>query len=666
MIRTFLCIVTALLASACSTDRGLDPAHRTRLAPWDPAVVDAFARLPVQDGGRVKPLSTVAQYALLAMNGNRELSVTWGDQKKEHLVATEWLLDCFFHPEQARHYRCLRVDDAAAIAAIGLRFPERKRLDRYSYAEIAPAQDKLMALARQYGPIDAKKRTPVQGQIVDLAGGMVQLDRMLASMDFARQPIEVGRTEALRKAFPGEPRRPVSFVLGSLERLALMARELGRAEGIEAAVKDAEQAAILGILGDFERAIGSAGTLALFPPSARDGKTWRTLPELANDVLTGDPLPPACVQLVERCEQIAAKRGDAAEVRTLAAAALADMRALTEARGEYAKVGIEVAYYRGDFVYRALLVCGFAFVLAAISWLVPRSRLLARGVPVAVLSGLALLVVGIVLRCIIMSRPPVATLYETFLLITAVGALVGLVAEWFNRQRVGIAVAAFLGFAGLFLARRFEELEAQDTLRMLPAVLNTNFWLSTHVTTITMGYSAGLVAALFAHVWIFAKLLLPGRVQLHRTVARMIYGTVCFTLLFSVVGTILGGIWANDSWGRFWGWDPKENGALLICLANIATLHARLAGWLRDRGLALAAIAGGVVVAFSWFHVNQLGVGLHSYGFTQGILTALTVFYVSQLAVFLLGLMMPDRTPPAVPVAAPPPPVAQVEPVGAK
>src|SRR5690606_19088166 len=121
-----------------------------------------------------------------------------------------------------------------------------------------------------------------------------------------------------------------------------------------------------------------------------------------------------------------------------------------------------------------------------------------------------------------------------------------------------------------------------------------------------------------------------------RSVSRMIYGTICFALVFSVVGTILGGIWANDSWGRFWGWDPKENGALLICLVNIATLHGRLAGWLRDRGMALAAIFGGVVVAFSWFHVNQLGVGLHSYGFTEGILTALTIFYVSQAIVFAL------------------------------
>ncbi|HLU40744.1 MAG TPA: cytochrome c biogenesis protein CcsA, partial [Planctomycetota bacterium] len=381
------------------------------------------------------------------------------------------------------------------------------------------------------------------------------------------------------------------------------------------------------------------------------------------DTMAGAPLPEAAVTFVECMERIAAARAGSPDSKARAEEALQGMRAAATARGEYAKVGTEVTYHRGQFVYRALTVYGIAFVLAAFSWLLPRSRLIARSVTVTVVAALALLVTGITLRCMIMSRAPVATLYETFLLITAVGTVVGLIVEAINRQRVGITLAAFIGGAGLLLARWFEELEGQDTLRMLPAVLNTNFWLSTHVTTITMGYSAGLMAALFAHVWVFAKLFSPARVALLRSVSRMIYGTICFALVFSVVGTILGGIWANDSWGRFWGWDPKENGALLICLVNIATLHGRLAGWLRDRGMALAAIFGGVVVAFSWFHVNQLGVGLHSYGFTEGILTALTIFYVSQAIVFALGLVVPDtRVAPAPAPAASPRPGSELAP----
>src|SRR5690606_25181988 len=185
-MKRFLLLCALALAAACSP-ANIDTAHRVRSTPWDPAVVDAFARLPVQEGGRVKPLETVAQYALLAVNGNRSLRVVWRDGKKESLSATEWLLDCFFYPEQARHYRCIRVDNDEAITTIGLRVPGRKRLDRYSYAEIVPAAGRLMELARQYQKIESKNRTPVQGQIVDLANALLQVDHLLVAMDFARQ-----------------------------------------------------------------------------------------------------------------------------------------------------------------------------------------------------------------------------------------------------------------------------------------------------------------------------------------------------------------------------------------------------------------------------------------------------------------------------------------------
>lgn len=120
----------------------------------------------------------------------------------------------------------------------------------------------------------------------------------------------------------------------------------------------------------------------------------------------------------------------------------------------------------------------------------------------------------------------------------------------------------------------------------------------------------------------------------------MVYGVICFALLFSVVGTILGGVWANESWGRFWGWDPKENGALLIVLSQLALLHGRMGGYLRDHGICMAAVFGGCVVAFSWWGVNLLGVGLHSYGFTSGIWGATRAFWATQALVILLGFFV--------------------------
>jgi ABC-type transport system involved in cytochrome c biogenesis permease subunit len=122
----------------------------------------------------------------------------------------------------------------------------------------------------------------------------------------------------------------------------------------------------------------------------------------------------------------------------------------------------------------------------------------------------------------------------------------------------------------------------------------------------------------------------------------MIYGVVCFALLFSFTGTILGGIWADQSWGRFWGWDPKENGAVLIVLWNALILHARWGGLIRHRGLAVLAVLGNVVTAFSWFGTNLLGIGLHSYGFTQTGFLWLAGFTAIQLLLTLLALAPPS------------------------
>ena len=119
----------------------------------------------------------------------------------------------------------------------------------------------------------------------------------------------------------------------------------------------------------------------------------------------------------------------------------------------------------------------------------------------------------------------------------------------------------------------------------------------------------------------------------------MTYGVLCFGLLFSVVGTILGGVWANDSWGRFWGWDPKENGALMIVLWNALILHARWGGMVKARGVAVLAIFGSIVTSWSWFGVNQLGVGLHSYGFTDSVAFWLLLFVLSQLTIMGVGLL---------------------------
>jgi hypothetical protein len=133
----------------------------------------------------------------------------------------------------------------------------------------------------------------------------------------------------------------------------------------------------------------------------------------------------------------------------------------------------------------------------------------------------------------------------------------------------------------------------------------------------------------------------------------MVYGIVCFATLFSFVGTVLGGIWADQSWGRFWGWDPKENGALIIVLWNALILHARWGGLVKQRGMMCLAVFGNVVTGWSWFGVNMLGVGLHSYGFTEAAFWSLSVFVVTQLAFIAVGNIPLEKWKSFAPAGAP-------------
>ena len=136
----------------------------------------------------------------------------------------------------------------------------------------------------------------------------------------------------------------------------------------------------------------------------------------------------------------------------------------------------------------------------------------------------------------------------------------------------------------------------------------------------------------------FTKTLSP---EMAKALTRMVYGIVCFATLFSFVGTILGGIWADQSWGRFWGWDPKENGALLIVIWCAIVLHARWGGLIKERGLMAMAVFGNIITSISWFGVNMLGIGLHSYGFMDKAAFWLITFMVSQALIILLALLPP-------------------------
>jgi ABC-type transport system involved in cytochrome c biogenesis permease subunit len=246
--------------------------------------------------------------------------------------------------------------------------------------------------------------------------------------------------------------------------------------------------------------------------------------------------------------------------------------------------------------------------------------------------------VGILTRMWLEARPPVTNLYSSALFVGWGAVALCLVLERFYRNSIGTVAGGVIGFATLLIAHHLAL--GGDTMEMMRAVLDSNFWLATHVVTIAIGYSATFLAGFLAVIYVLRGTLTRTLDQATASsLARMIYGIVCFATLFSFVGTILGGIWADQSWGRFWGWDPKENGALLIVIWNSIILHARWGGYVQARGLAVLAIFGNIVTAWSWFGVNMLGVGLHSYGFMDSAFWWLVGFAGSQIALILIAAL---------------------------
>lgn len=606
---------------------------------WDDATLEAFSAIPIQDEGRVKPLSTFARFKLIAINGSA--GYRRGDDG-DLLPAISWLLDMLFYPQSAEQYRTFRVEDAAVLDAVGLHIEGRKKRDRYAYVELKPYIDKIFELSTAFNAKEPAERTAFENQMLSLATHIHEYEAILHAFDFARHEFLIASSQAMQALFGGTD-VTYSGILGKSTTLLAALQELRREdlnvneERRQAALND-----LLVLFGDLERVATLSSQFPIFPPpeGSEEIAPWASPGELLVLAVTSDLDIEQHLAATAQIEQLVAARDNPIAFESQVQQLQGALVSLAKDAGAYEKIPLEILYYRLKFFFYALWLFFLAFVLVAITWLRPRSAFLYVLSWIAMAAPTLILIAGITMRCILRERPPVSTLYETILFITACAVVAALFMELVNRQRIAIGLAALLGMFGMFLANSYEIKEGSDTMPKLIAVLDTNFWLSTHVTTVAIGYSAGLLAAATAHVYLlgrFFKFKQHDR-AFYRSVTRMTYGILCFGLLFSVLGTVLGGIWANDSWGRFWGWDPKENGALMICLWSLAVLHARMGGYIKHLGINMCAIVLGMIVAFSWWGVNLLGIGLHSYGFTSGIFTSLAIFYVMQLVVLCAGL----------------------------
>jgi ABC-type transport system involved in cytochrome c biogenesis permease subunit len=391
---------------------------------------------------------------------------------------------------------------------------------------------------------------------------------------------------------------------------------------------------VVELLQRYQRIAEAAYVLAV--PSAKPSE-WHSIGEnLVESVAAGkiDPIVKLYAQIGDAYR--ANNRSLFSQQVDLLAGALAKEQPTAAKRTSF-----EFLFNQVDPFTHSMVLYVLAFLLACGSWL-GWSRPLNRAAFYLLFLALAVHTFGLVSRMYLQERPPVTNLYSSAIFIGWGAVIVSLILERIFRDGIGAACAGAIGFITLIIAHHLAG--SGDTLEMLQAVLDTNIWLATHVVAITTGYSAMFLAGMLATIYIVRGVFTRSlKKETADSLTRMTYGVVCFATLFSFVGTVLGGIWADQSWGRFWGWDPKENGAVLIVLWCAIILHARWGGFIRQRGLMIMAIFGNVVTSFSWFGVNMLGVGLHSYGFMEKAFPWLVGFIISQLALMGVAAMPLER-----------------------
>lgn len=285
------------------------------------------------------------------------------------------------------------------------------------------------------------------------------------------------------------------------------------------------------------------------------------------------------------------------------------------------KISIEVLYNKFSFLNIALTLYGICFVFFIV-YSLSQKIIFEKFSFTALAAGAFIHTIDIALRIYILERPPVGTLYESILFVALICTAGCLFMAWKQKNSSNTLLG---GLSGLILLTTANAFAAEDTMGTLVAVLNTNFWLSTHVICITIGYGCCLITSLMAHYY----LIKDTSSQLFKNIKTL----SILSLLFVTVGTILGGLWADQSWGRFWGWDPKENGALLIALWLIWILHGRLSKHINDLAFVVGMAALSIIVVLAWFGVNLLNVGLHSYGFISGVAWGIALFCVFEIII---------------------------------
>jgi len=573
------------------------------------SAAEAFGRLAIQHQGRLKPVDTFARDQLLTYYHRSSI---------EGRPAVAWLADTVYDPDAAMDVPLFRVRNDDAIVALGVE-PTAGHL--YSYNTLVDGfRDKVEMLHELYRRPSAE-RTMIENQMVEVYVKCLRFQDLSRSLTALTRTIPLDTPE-IASAYGRQAGERVSYLQLMLEREATLGLISEFEEGVDDGSPRRQALTRFTAALNSRLSHRSSNAMSLLPPEA--GEQWQSPWEL----LDSPELSDVMLQRLSRLEQCLAAIFDGDPT------ASATVEGFARAMAPEAPLDLELFYNEAKLFHRSLYCYLGAFLLLLTGLLVIPAWT-RRFALVLLFAGIGLHTIGLFIRMMIMGRAPVSNLYESIVFVGLTAAVMGLIVELIRRDRIGLLTATTLGAAFHFLGFRYAA--EGDTMGMLVAVLDSNFWLATHVVTITIGYGAAMVAALVGHILLVQLIARPGAREQADSLLSTARGTAITALFFTTLGTILGGIWADQSWGRFWGWDPKENGALLIILWLLFVLHGRRSGMLGRAAYASTLGLTSVTVVMAWFGVNLLSVGLHNYGFSQKNMIWISVITVLELVFAAAG-----------------------------
>ena len=569
--------------------------------------------IPIQEGGRIKPLDSYARNQSLAFYGKRKI-------KHENLSAIDWLLGLFTHPEKGLAQKVFNLRNPEVVNALELEWTNN--FHKYSYNQLFPGIEKQLPLIREIFEKKENERDAFESQLVEVYQNVMKFREIVSSLSCLLPLFSVYDSD-LATSLHIEPGQPISYAHVMSHRESLFNTSQGIITKPESDWTEPEREVAL-LLYNLQQTSSDefAKALKIIPPSKNDSSgLWISPWELFD----GRSIEPHQDKIVKSLESyIFARLENNLENQNNALMSYkSGLLSHVGKKVDFSILGKESWLNKADLFTNSLVFYLFSFILLGFSWMIKPFilRNIAFG---SIILGFCLHTFGIYLRMVIMSRPPISTLYETVIFVGFVIVFISLVIEYLRKDGLGIFIGSISGSLLHYVG--FGYAADGDTLEMLVAVLNSNFWLATHVTTIILGYGTSLMAGLIGHLYLIEKIRVPNDSARLKSIYDNMFGVTLIALFFTLFGTILGGIWADQSWGRFWGWDPKENGALLIVLWQLMMVHMRISGLAKPDKFALGMVLNNIVVIMAWFGVNLLSIGLHSYGFASGIAVNLVLF----------------------------------------